>query len=116
MLVNLKWHGKKTKRRIWGLPYKAHNAMIQNLGYNIDLQLDTRVLKFVRSCLITSITWCRCTPDNLLRSADDSSHTHCPWSAHHVPLSGGSHGATDIHVRPLSSAHSTKHPIQRSGN
>ena len=24
--------------------------------------------------------------------------------------------ATDIHVRPLPSAHSTKHPIQRSGN
>ena len=24
--------------------------------------------------------------------------------------------ATDIHVRPLSSTHTTKHPIQRSGN
>ena len=42
---------RKIKRRIWGLPYKAHNANIHNLSYNIDLQLDTRVLKFVHSCL-----------------------------------------------------------------
>ena len=42
---------RKIKRRIWGLPYKAHNAIIHNLSYNIDLQLDTRVLKFVHSCL-----------------------------------------------------------------
>ena len=32
------------------LLYKAHNAIIHNLSYNIDLQLDTRVLKFVHSC------------------------------------------------------------------
>ena len=42
---------RKIKRRIWRLPYKAHNAIIHNLSYNIDLQLDTRVLKFVHSCL-----------------------------------------------------------------
>ena len=36
------------------------------------------------SCFAISLTWC--TPDNLLRSADDSSRTHCPWSLHHVPL------------------------------
>ena len=42
---------RKIKRRIWGLPYKAHNEIIHNLSYNIDLQLDTRVLKFVHSCL-----------------------------------------------------------------
>ena len=42
---------RKIKRCIWGLPYKAHNAIIHNLSYNIDLQLDTRVLKFVHSCL-----------------------------------------------------------------
>ena len=41
----------KIKRRIWRLPYKAHNAIIHNLSYNIDLQLDTRELKFVHSCL-----------------------------------------------------------------
>ena len=42
---------RKIKRRIWGLPYKAHNAIIHNLSYNIDFQLDTRMLKFVHSCL-----------------------------------------------------------------
>ena len=48
--INYKYEFKvawrKIKRRIWGLPYKAHNAIIHNLSYNIDLQLDTRVLKF----------------------------------------------------------------------
>ena len=42
---------RKIKRRIGGLPYKAHDAIIHNLSYNIDLQLDTRVLKLVHSCL-----------------------------------------------------------------
>ena len=41
---------RKIKRRIWWLPYKAHNAIIHNLSYNIDLQLDARMLKFVHSC------------------------------------------------------------------
>ena len=36
---------------IWGLPYKAHNAIIHNLSYNIDLQLDTRMMTFVYLCL-----------------------------------------------------------------
>ena len=42
---------RKIKRRIWGLPFRAHNAIIHNLSYNIDLQLDTRMMKFVHSCL-----------------------------------------------------------------
>ena len=42
---------RKIKCRIWGLPYKAQNAIIHNLSYNSDLQLDTRVLKCVHSCL-----------------------------------------------------------------
>ena len=46
---DLTW--QKTKRRIWRLPYKSDNTIIYNLGYNIDLQLDTRMLKFVHSCL-----------------------------------------------------------------
>ena len=41
--------GKKASRRIWGLQYKAHNAIIHNLSYNIDLQLDTRMMTFVHS-------------------------------------------------------------------
>ena len=42
---------RKIKSRLWGLPYKAHNAIIYNLSYNIDLQLDTKMMKFVHSCL-----------------------------------------------------------------
>ena len=42
---------RKIKGRIWGLPYKAHNAIIRNLSNNFDLQLDTRVLEFVHSYL-----------------------------------------------------------------
>ena len=41
----------KYKTSYMGLPYKAHNAIIHNLSYNIDLQPDTRVFKFVHSCL-----------------------------------------------------------------
>ena len=59
---------RKIKRRIWGLPYKAHNAIILNLSYNIDLQLDTRVLKFVHSCL----THC-----NSMRKSLLSAKFHC---------------------------------------
>ena len=50
---------RKIKRRIWELPYKAHNAIIHNLSYNIDLQFDTRVLKFVHSCLNHSNSVCK---------------------------------------------------------
>ena len=42
---------RKIKRRIWGLPYKTHNAVIHNLSYNIDLRLDPRMRKFIHSCL-----------------------------------------------------------------
>ena len=37
---------RKVKRRIWKLPYRAHNAIVHNFSYDID-QLDTRMLKFV---------------------------------------------------------------------
>ena len=37
----------KVKRRIWKLHYRAHNAIVHNLSYDIDLQLDTRMLIFV---------------------------------------------------------------------
>ena len=44
---------RTTKRRIWGLPFKDQHAIIHNLSYNIDHQLDTRMIKFVvvQSCL-----------------------------------------------------------------
>ena len=36
---------RKVKLRIWKLPYRAHNAIVHTLSYDIDLKLDTR--KFV---------------------------------------------------------------------
>ena len=39
---------RKVMRRIWKLPYnRAHNAIVHNLSYDIDFQLDTRMLMFV---------------------------------------------------------------------
>ena len=42
---------RKIKRRIWRLPYRAHNAIIHQLSYDIDHQLETRMIKFVHLCL-----------------------------------------------------------------
>ena len=42
---------RKIKRRIWRLPNRAHNAIVQNLSYNIDDQLETRMIKFNHMCL-----------------------------------------------------------------
>ena len=41
----------KIKRHIWRLPYRAHNAIVHQLSYDIDHQLETRMLKFVHLCL-----------------------------------------------------------------
>ena len=46
---------KKTNRRIWRLPNMAHKATVQNLSYNIDDQLETRMSKFIYRCLITTM-------------------------------------------------------------
>ena len=42
---------RKNKRQIWRLPNRAHNAIVQNLSYNIDDQLETRMIKFIHMCL-----------------------------------------------------------------
>ena len=42
---------RKIKRRIWRLPYRAHNAIVHQLRYDIDHQLETRMIKFVHLCL-----------------------------------------------------------------
>ena len=42
---------RKVKRRIWKLPCNTHNAIVQNLTYNIDDQLDVRIAKFTHMCL-----------------------------------------------------------------
>ena len=35
---------RKIKRRIWRLHNRAHNAIVQNLSYNIDDQMEIRML------------------------------------------------------------------------
>ena len=50
---------RKVKQRIWKLPYRAHNAIVHNLSYDIDLQLDTRMLKFVHLGLNHSNNVCK---------------------------------------------------------
>ena len=42
---------RKIKRRICRLPNREHNAIVQNLSYNIDDQLETRMIKFIHMCL-----------------------------------------------------------------
>ena len=50
---------RKIKHRIWRPPYRAHNVIVHSLSYDIDHQLDTRMTKFVYSCLNHSNSVCR---------------------------------------------------------
>ena len=50
---------RKAKWRVWKLPYRAHNAIVHNLSYNIDLRLDTRMSKFVHLGLNHSNNVCK---------------------------------------------------------
>ena len=59
---------RKIKRRIWRLTYKAHNAIVHQLSYDIDHQLETRMIKFVHLCLNHS---------NHVCSSIISSKLHC---------------------------------------
>ena len=48
----LKWHGEKSN-------CYTHNAIVQNLTYNIDDQLDVRIAKFTHMCLNLHNDVCR---------------------------------------------------------
>ena len=50
---------RKVKRRIWKLPCNTHNAIVKNLTYNIDDQLDVRIAKFTHMCLNHQNDVCR---------------------------------------------------------
>ena len=50
---------RKVKRHVWKLPYRAHNVIVHNLSYDIDLQLETRILKFVHLGLNDSNNVCK---------------------------------------------------------
>ena len=43
----------------WKLPYRAHNAIVHNLSYNLDFQIDTRMIKFILPCLNHSNLVCK---------------------------------------------------------
>ena len=47
------------KRRAWRLSYKAHKAIAHQLSYDIDHQLETRMIKFVHLCLNHRYHVCR---------------------------------------------------------
>ena len=40
------WCKITSKRHIWKLPYKTHNAIVHNLSYNLDYQIYSRMIKF----------------------------------------------------------------------
>ena len=42
---------RKIKCRIWKLSYRTHNAIVHNLSYNLDFQIETRMIKFIHSYL-----------------------------------------------------------------
>ena len=50
---------RKTKWRICRLPNRAHNQIVRNLSYNIDDQLETRMIKFIQMCLNHDNDVCR---------------------------------------------------------
>ena len=50
-IKNFKVAWRKIKRRVWRLPYSAHNAIVHQLSYDIDHQLEIRMMKFVHLCL-----------------------------------------------------------------
>ena len=50
---------RKVKRRIWKFLYRAHNVIVHTLSYDIDLQLDTIIIKFVHLGLNHSNNVCK---------------------------------------------------------
>ena len=41
----------KLKHRIWKLPARAHNIVVHNISYNLDVCLDMRTIKCVHNAL-----------------------------------------------------------------
>ena len=48
---NFKIAWRKVKRRIWNIPPQSHNTIVHNLGSDIDILLDKRMLKFIHNAL-----------------------------------------------------------------
>ena len=56
---DLKLAWRKIKRCLWKLPYRTHKAIVHNLSYNRDFQINTRMIKFIHSCLNHSNIVCK---------------------------------------------------------
>ena len=50
---------RQVKRRIWRLPTTSHNYIIHNLSNNIDLMLESRIMKFTHTLLNHCNTVCK---------------------------------------------------------
>jgi len=50
---------RKIKRRIWKIPIRAHNQIVENLSYNFDACLDLRIVKFLYNSLNHDNNVCR---------------------------------------------------------
>ena len=73
---------RKIKRRIWKLPYRTHNAIVHNLSYNIDFQIDTRKINFIHSCLNHSSIVCKSIVLSKLycvKSTFESNNKYLSW-------------------------------------
>ena len=78
---------RQIKRRIWHLSYRAHYAIVCNLNFShdIDHQLDTRMTKFVYSCLNHSNSVCRSLLSSKLhcvRSTCAANFKNLPYKYH----------------------------------
>ena len=49
----------KIKRRIWKIPIRAHNQIVENLSYNFDACLDLRIVRFLYNSLNHDNNVCR---------------------------------------------------------
>ena len=59
LIKDFKVGWRKIKRRIWKLPNRTHSAFVHNLSYNLDFQIDTRMITFSNSCLNHSNIVCK---------------------------------------------------------
>ena len=57
--MNLEWLREKLSREYGDYLIEPHNAIVKNLNYNIDDQLETRMIKFIHVCLNHDNDVCR---------------------------------------------------------
>ena len=50
---------RKMKRRIWNIPTRSHNSIVQSLTYNFDEYLEIRIIKYIYNSLNHSNKVCK---------------------------------------------------------